>query len=307
MSISGEKGIKSCNVFETSSAFQAIYLSGALFINQIVVFAVNIFLIIPTILLNAVSITTILKSSQLKSKPCYFIILLQSAADLAVGALGMPSFLVYLSRGIGGIPNCLIAVAACRLSITTIGVSLVTFFAMTLERYVAIIHPFAYASKVTNNMILVTVTVAVIVCILLTVLLFMILRFNTIAITVIVSLLFSFTVYAYTRIYLVVLKKTDSQNFVQDVNDKTNLRRRRFLQEIKQAKSCFLVVICYFILGFVPTTLLLILNHQQAVETWVLTLCMMNSSANSVIFFWTKTMLRREAVKMLKSLISHKD
>lgn len=304
MNISGE--IKSCNVFETSSAFQAIHLSGALFMNQIVVFAVNIFLIIPTILLNAVSITTILKSSQLKSKPCYFIILLQSAADLAVGALGMPSFLLYLSRGIGGISNCLIPVAACRLSITTIGVSLVTFFAMTLERYVAIIHPFAYASKATNNRILVTVTVAAIVCILLTVLLFMILRFTTIAITVIVSLLFSFTVYAYTRIYLIVLKKTDSQNFVQDVNDKRNLRRR-FLQEIKQAKSCFLVVICYFILGFVPTTLLLILNHQQAVETWVLTLCMMNSSANSVIFFWTKTMLRREAVKMLKSVISHND
>ena len=305
MNSSSENETTPCRVFETSSsAFLGNHLSGALFTNQVTVFVVNIILIMPTLLLNAASIVTILKSSQLRSKPCYFIILLQSAADLAVGALGTPLFLVYLSRGIGGISNCLIAVVACRLSFTTFGVSLITFFGMTLERYIAIIHPFAYDTKVTNNKILVAVSVAATVSMLLLGLSVIILRSIEIVVIVIMALLFTFTTFAYTRIYVVVLKKTNQQNFVHDVNDERNLRKR-FFKEIKKAKSCFLVVICYSILGFVPLTLLLVLKDQQAVENWLITLCTLNSSANSVIFFWTKTMLRREAVKTLKSFYSH--
>jgi hypothetical protein len=44
---------------------------------------------IHTVLLNAVAMITILKSSQLKSKPCYFIILVQSINDLAVGIVSI--------------------------------------------------------------------------------------------------------------------------------------------------------------------------------------------------------------------------
>jgi hypothetical protein len=66
---------------------------------------VNRIFIIPTILLNAISIITIFKSSQLNSKPCYFIILVQSVIDLAVGVLGIPLFLVFLVQGLTGTSN----------------------------------------------------------------------------------------------------------------------------------------------------------------------------------------------------------
>jgi hypothetical protein len=36
-------------------------------------------------------------------------------------------------------------------------------------------------------------------------------------------------------------------------------------------------------------------------QNWSITSMILNSSANSVVFFWTKTLLRKEASKTLKS------
>jgi hypothetical protein len=105
----------------------------------------------------------------------------------------------------------------------------------------------------------------------------------------------------------------DSQNKRHSVavTEENLTRKKLFLQEIKQAKSCFLVVMCYFILYFLPVTLawiVVIKGNQFEVQTfygWATTLGMLNCSVNSLIFFWTKTILRREAVKMLKSVLNH--
>ena len=47
-------------------------------------------LIIPTVLLNGISVLKIWKSSHLKAKLCYFLVLIQLVADLAVGAVFVP-------------------------------------------------------------------------------------------------------------------------------------------------------------------------------------------------------------------------
>ena len=52
-------------------------------------------LFFPTVLLNGVSILTILRSSQLKKKVSYFLILLQSAIDLIFGAIALPLMIAY--------------------------------------------------------------------------------------------------------------------------------------------------------------------------------------------------------------------
>ena len=75
-------------------------------VSHVLAVSMNGIFFFPTILLNAVSIITILKSSELKSKPCYLIILVQSVIDLTVGVFGIPSFLVYLVQGITGTSNC---------------------------------------------------------------------------------------------------------------------------------------------------------------------------------------------------------
>jgi hypothetical protein len=70
------------------------------------------------------------------------------------------------------------------------------------------------------------------------------------------ALSFRFIAFVYTRIYLVVRKLAQSQNKPHDAASEENLTRMKlFLREIKQAKSCFIVVICFCVLGFLPTTI----------------------------------------------------
>lgn len=79
--------------------------SEKLIINHIFAIALSSILIVPTLLLNAVAVITILKS-KLRSRPCYYFLFLQSMFDLAVGMLGILSFIFLLTNSIGGISNC---------------------------------------------------------------------------------------------------------------------------------------------------------------------------------------------------------
>ena len=90
---------------------------------------------------NDVAVITILRSSQINSKSCYLIILLQSTFDIPVGMLGIPLFIYYLSSSIGGISNRFADSLACHLMRAPIKISSITVTALTLERYIAILHP----------------------------------------------------------------------------------------------------------------------------------------------------------------------
>jgi hypothetical protein len=54
--------------------------------------------------------------------------------------------------------------------------------------------------------------------------------------------------------------------------------------------------------GIIALAIFPMLNsfQQLAVSAWAFTLSLSNSSANSIIYFWTKTILRKEALKILK-------
>ena len=75
----------SCQGFEDEQFFITRLPSETLLIYHIFAITFNSIVIIPRLLLNAVAVITILKSQPLRNKPCYFIILLQSMLDLAVG------------------------------------------------------------------------------------------------------------------------------------------------------------------------------------------------------------------------------
>ena len=305
-----EKEIISCHLFGISDILIKEFPSPALYANQVVIVIANSMLIIPSIVMNVLSIATILKSSQLYSKPCYFIILVQSTADLAVGVLGTPLFLVYLSAGMADISNCYVGILTYRLSLIPIAESSFILLGMTFDRYVAVLQPFAYSSKVTKKKILIYACLAA----------------SGIGFTIIVSLamdkllefllvvsatlMLIFISFAYTRIYLVVRRLNHSRNKIhKNENDGNVTRGKVFFQEIKQARSCFLVVVCHFFLCFLPimtgVSFIFDVNkiEHQVIQNWVVTLSILNCTLNSAIFFWTKQMLRREARKMLNSFL----
>ncbi|CAB4028718.1 histamine H2 receptor-like [Paramuricea clavata] len=294
----------SCDSFGTTHFVITKLMSDKLLITRIFAIVLNSILITPTILLNAIAIITILKSSQLKSKPCYFIILVQSAIDLVVGVLGIPLYLAFLIQGITGTSNCVGAFLAKYSPVLPIGISTITLSAMTMERYIAILHPYAYSTEVTKKRILVYVGSGAVVTIFAIVLSFRIQFAIMMFGALLVPLVFVFTAFAYTRIYLVVRKLNRAQNKPSNVEEVNLTRKKLFLREIKQAKSCFIVVMCFFILSFLPAIVFTSNRNTDESEflvnnVWVYTIAMSNSSVNSAIFFWTKTMLRKEAKKRL--------
>ena len=120
--------------------------------------------------------------------------------------------------------------------------------------------------------------------------------------------IFFFAVYSSIKIYSVVKKLSNSPKKPHDVAAEGNMTRMKVvLQEFKHAKSCFLAVICFGVVCFLPIAIaipfydMVHILKWEAIKDWGITLSLLNSSVNSVIFFWTKKMLRNEAYKTLNT------
>ena len=313
MANSNNEDEASCTIFRETYYLTQQSLSRELWINIIFAFVLNSILIIPTILLNAFAILTILKSSSLKEKPCYFTILVQSVIDLEVGISSIPLFLVCFASKMGEYSNCTVVILAYRIGFLFIDISAAALSTLTLERYIAILHPFGCKMLVTKRRILICTFTLSLVLLLVNMLS---LNFPTLLRPWLLgqsTFFFLFIAFAYTRIFLVVKNLTRSEKTpAADANaEKDFTRKKLYLQEIKQAKSCFIVVLCYVVLYYVP---LVVVNSTSAkdkpqiefqpVAGCAITLGIFNASVNSAIYVWTKMILRREAIKMLKTFIN---
>ena len=98
-------------------------------------------LIIPTILLNIIAAKTIFKSSNLKGKAYFFLILVQSVLDTAVGVIALPLYTFGLATEAAGVPNCWINFLCLEVSLFFTGGSFVTLSVMSFERYMGIFYP----------------------------------------------------------------------------------------------------------------------------------------------------------------------
>ncbi len=275
--------------------------------NRALLIAFNGILILSTTFLNLLSVITIRKSSQLKNKLCYFVILLQSVVDLVVGVSSIPLFIVYLAAPLLGIRNCLAIVVLIESAIVAPALSSLTLNAITAERFVGVLYPFAYETRLTKERILIYVSISSLFSLAVIILSTHIPRVLIYSVCITFPAYLIFTVYAYTRIYLVVRKLDRSQKKVADIAQQRNTKRR-LLREIKHAKSCFIVVLC-FVVCLLPTALgPIFVNHlakgvqYASYGTWTITLHFLNSNFNSVIFFWNKPMLRKEASAVLRSI-----
>ena len=273
--------------------------------HRIAVVVVCCILFLSTVSLNAISIVTIRKSSQLKSKVCYFPILLQSIVDLGVGVLGVPLFIYYLSSPFVPSVNCFLIILAVRIILVISGLPIITLSAVTLERYIGVLHPYYYKTNVTKKRILIYVCASsLIYC--------SVVPYRSlirIVLTAMVLVFLIFTAFVYTKIYLVIRKLVRSKiRPAGETEESRNAANRQTIRESRRAKSCFLVVITFALL-LIPATLTPAFYTQGTIDfivyaNWSFTLLFLNSSINSVIFFWTNTLLRNEAFKTLKILFA---
>ncbi len=270
----------------------------------------NILLTILTIFLNSVTILAFMRSTQLKSKKSYFLIMLLSVNDLLVGLFGNSSYVSLLIAIKLGYPECKIYIAFEVVSICLSSMSIMTLFALNIERYLSILHPFYHRTKVTRSRLLKMVVAFWLLPLTLRSLQFIFGKIMKIIISAtIVCVVFS-TVYIYASIYIAMQRRpclaepreTEGQVTVtQIVEGRTN--KKKELQNFKMTKSCAIVVGLVFVcnLPFAVTNSLPTRITPTLAVMWTVTFSLSASSLNSLVFFWKNAILRKETKKLFQN------
>lgn len=134
--------IKACTLLKESHDVFIQFPSNSYRVVYLVICTVNAILFVSTILLNGSSVVAILKCTQLKTKVCFFLVLVQSSFDLAVGLLALPFFTVVLATELLGTVNCIVTLVAYKVMILPSSFSIFTLTALTFERYMGLIYHF---------------------------------------------------------------------------------------------------------------------------------------------------------------------
>ena len=275
---------------------------------------VNGVLVMVIVLLNSISVVTIWKSSCLKAKLPYFLILVQSIADLAVGAISLPLYIALAASELRGIANCVEFGILQAIAFIPIGASFMTIYLLTFERYLSILHPVFHRLYLTKARMLVCICCATVWVIVTGVILriFWESVYSVFQVATI-SIFLALNTFAYVKIYIAVKNMNFSSDRIGDVSTEqssSNLgEKRKLLREKNLAKSCALVVlISYFC--FIPFVVCYLyfrndlFNFKVAIY-WCTPVATLNSCLNSLVFFWKRPLLREEAMKLLRKMFSH--
>jgi hypothetical protein len=113
------------------------------------------------------------------------------------------------------------------------------------------------------------------------------------------------------------------QNHFSNINNQESLKRDKtkekpsktvsFLHDLQLAKIYLLVVFCSFVLNL-PNAIVFAIFHDRVKainglvqsKIWTVTLVLMNSTVNSMIFFWANEKLRKEGLKVCKRLFNRR-
>ena len=305
--------VKTCALLKASYVAFVDFPSNGYKICHAVMCAVNIILIIPTVLLNGTSVIAILKCSKLNTKVYFFLVLVQSIIDLTVGLLGLPLFIVVLATELFGSVNCVVSVIADRIMTLPSSFAISTLIALTFERYMGLIHPLSYQAKVTREDMLTFILLFFISMTISRATSFGIKDlYPNVGVAVIIFFIV-FSSVAYTRMFLAIRKLSRVQvmpNNMQKENRTEALsKREEFLRDVKLMKTCFLVLLC-FLLCYLPAAVCVVFKtHFEEYDKRVfrlsaMTMLMMNSTFNSLIFVWGKPLLRKEIVEILRRTLS---
>lgn len=118
---------------------------------------INGVLSVVTVSTNSLVVAAILKYRELRSNSNILILFL-ALTDVMVGLVVQPSFVVFIAGKLQMYFNCGAFVSYLFTEIFCVGLSLLTLSAVTLERYVAIFHPFWYISNVKKTKVVLVIT-----------------------------------------------------------------------------------------------------------------------------------------------------
>lgn len=301
------KFVKFCYVKDAEFEIVIAFPSMKYYINYLICCAVNVFLTLSTIFLNATTVLAYWKSPRLKKKTTYFLVMILSLNDFEVGVLCNSTFTVHLVSEILGYGNCSLAVLFSMSSLALSSMSFMTLFILSIERYLGIFHPIFHRNKLTKRILLITVIGIWCLCIIGPCAQVISNDLGKVMMTSVIALVLINLACIYVKIFRCVTKvvlATEYRNSNVEANSgtPTGKRQKDLLRKKKQAKSCFVVVVCTLVC-FLPLTATSHLEETVLTEmgfmVWSITFVYVASSLNSLTFFWQNQTLRSEAKKIL--------
>ena len=128
---------------QTSDIFSVVFLC-----------IINIIFMVAGIFLNSVVIISLWRSSQLRKKLCYFMILVLSCFDLAVVTITHPFLIVSTIYFSQGEINKIREDTRNSIFYVLYGSSLFALFTLNVERFLALTRPFFHQASVTKTRLL---------------------------------------------------------------------------------------------------------------------------------------------------------
>ena len=264
---------------------------------------VNVIFTFPGIVLNTLVIASIFKSSQLRKKLCYFMIIVLSCFDLVAIITNHPALSIYLIFWLREDYDYLPKIRMYLHCVNVFpGFSMLALLVMSIERYLGAYYPIFHRTSVTRSRLLTLLAILLVVHTTFDVIStndFIISR--TTGVIIAVTPVFSLLLYLNFKLFK-ISREVRRRN--------AGPLRKRATISLKSISTCLLVVACLVVLSISSSVFIVFnINAENKDSTgvrlssiWGITTYAINGTFNSLIFFWRNKVLRTEAIKILKTL-----
>ena len=273
------------------------------YIQLIFLCVVNIIFTFSGILLNSLVIACFLKSSQLRKKLCNFMIMVLSCFDLLAVITNHPLFALYVVVWSTEDYDLLHKLEIyTHFSDMFLGFSFLALLVMNIERYLGVYYPIFHRASVTRHRLLTLLAISLI--------LPLILQVTLTANNLVISSTETFSIFmsiVFPPFLFINYKLFKISRKVRRINAISPEKRTTI--NLKSIHTCLLTVACLVIMSISSIFFIVFSLVENSTTTnarlslvWSSSVWAMNSTFNSLIFFWKNKVLRTEGVKILKTL-----
>ena len=217
------------------------------FANALFPCLVNVAFMVAGIILNAVVIISLWRSSQLRKKLCYFMILVLSCFDMAAVAITHPVQILSTILWFMEIYHVEIEYTRIYTKIILGGFSMFALLTLTIERFLALTYPFFHQTAVTKRRLVLFQAFLMITTVSLQPLLYFYEKTANMLIILFVSfLLFLFICLNY-KMFIIAKSKRENERVASTRATSRHPERKRRILIFKHFSTCSLAVACFFI------------------------------------------------------------
>ena len=274
-----------------------------LYIQLIVLCVINIFFAFSGIVSNTLVIVSFWKSSQLRKKLCNFMIMVLSCFDLVAVVTSHLGILLYLISWLREELNLLSKMKTLlNISGAFLLFSFLALFVMSIERYLGAYYPIYHRTSVTRRRLLTLLAILLMP----TAFMYIISR-NGLVIPVVAFVLIFMALFLppFTfvnfKLFIIARKVHRGKRAISPAGAKTTMNFKSISTGLWMV-ACLMLLYIPFSFVIAVTLAEKSLNTVRLSHMWELTCITMNSTLNSLIFFWKNKVLRTEGIKILKIL-----